>query len=263
MNHSKTESQCLDDDHDVTYEIVGIGQLGKKIAKETKFEASNIQYVYLEPHDIASYRVKQDYAFFITDLDNLSDEQQLSLLDFEHLLSEDSWGVFYFFISSAESVKPYKSYNEIFFFNKEANYFAIQKTIQNIIEIMITPGMLYTNWLDVKFNLNLDKHKIGNLYFGHGYSMGDGTSRRAEDAARMAWKCIPESVLKQNTNCLFNIKSGLDMEFYEIFQVSEFIDNCFENKMGDYEGYICIGTTLDENMENEIEVTVIISEFIE
>lgn len=53
------------------------------------------------------------------------------------------------------------------------------------------------------------------------------------------------------------------MTFDEIFQVGEFINNCVDNKMGDYEGDICMGTTLDENMKNEIEVTVIASEFIE
>ena len=125
--------------------------------------------------------------------------------------------------------------------------------VKGISDLIMVPGLINLDFADVK-----------NIMSGMGMAlMGTGIARGDNRAVEAAQKAISSPLLEDNTiqgahGILLNITGGSDMTLYEINEASSLIQSEAHE-----DANIIFGTVVDENMEDEIRITVIATGFAE
>ncbi len=125
--------------------------------------------------------------------------------------------------------------------------------VKGISDLIIVPGLINLDFADVKNIMS----EMGLALMGTGIARGEN---RAVEAAQRA---ISSPLLEDNSiqgarGVLLNITGGPDMTLYEINEASSLIQSEAHE-----EANIIFGTVIDENMEDEIRITVIATGFEE
>jgi cell division protein FtsZ len=125
--------------------------------------------------------------------------------------------------------------------------------VKGISDLIMVPGLINLDFADVKHIMS----GMGMALMGTGMARGDN---RAVEAAQ---KAISSPLLEDNTiqgahGILLNITGGHDMTLYEINEASSLIQ-----AEAHEDANIIFGTVVDENMEDEIRITVIATGFEE
>jgi len=123
--------------------------------------------------------------------------------------------------------------------------------VKGISDLIMVPGLINLDFADVKTIMS----DMGMALMGTGVSSGDN---RAVEAAQRA---ISSPLLEDNTiqgahGILLNITGGPDMTLYEINEASSLIQSEAHE-----DANIIFGTVVDENMGDEIRITVIATGF--
>jgi len=123
--------------------------------------------------------------------------------------------------------------------------------VKGISDLIMVPGLINLDFADVKTIMS----DMGMALMGTGVSSGDN---RAVEAAQ---KAISSPLLEDNTvqgahGILLNITGGPDMTLYEINEASSLIQSEAHE-----DANIIFGTVVDENMGDEIRITVIATGF--
>lgn len=123
--------------------------------------------------------------------------------------------------------------------------------VKGISDLITVPGLINLDFADVKTIMS----DMGMALMGTGVSSGDN---RAVEAAQRA---ISSPLLEDNTiqgahGILLNITGGSDMTLYEINEASSLIQSEAHE-----DANIIFGTVVDENMGDEIRITVIATGF--
>jgi cell division protein FtsZ len=123
--------------------------------------------------------------------------------------------------------------------------------VKGISDLIMVPGLINLDFADVK-NIMSD---MGMALMGTGIATGDS---RAVEAAQ---KAISSPLLEDNTiqgahGILLNITGGPDMTLFEINEASSLIQ-----AEAHEDANIIFGTVVDENMGDEIRITVIATGF--
>ena len=123
--------------------------------------------------------------------------------------------------------------------------------VKGISDLIMVPGLINLDFADVKTIMS----NMGMALMGTGVSSGDN---RAVEAAQRA---ISSPLLEDNTvqgahGILLNITGGPDMTLYEINEASSLIQSEAHE-----DANIIFGTVVDENMGDEIRITVIATGF--
>jgi cell division protein FtsZ len=123
--------------------------------------------------------------------------------------------------------------------------------VKGISDLIMVPGLINLDFADVKTIMS----DMGMALMGTGVSNGDN---RAVEAAQRA---ISSPLLEDNTiqgahGILLNITGGPDMTLYEINEASSLIQSEAHE-----DANIIFGTVVDENMGDEIRITVIATGF--
>jgi cell division protein FtsZ len=123
--------------------------------------------------------------------------------------------------------------------------------VKGISDLIMIPGLINLDFADVKTIMS----DMGMALMGTGVSSGDN---RAVEAAQRA---ISSPLLEDNTiqgahGILLNITGGPDMTLYEINEASSLIQSEAHE-----DANIIFGTVVDENMGDEIRITVIATGF--
>jgi cell division protein FtsZ len=123
--------------------------------------------------------------------------------------------------------------------------------VKGISDLIMVPGLINLDFADVKMIMS----NMGMALMGTGVSSGDN---RAVEAAQRA---ISSPLLEDNTvqgahGILLNITGGPDMTLYEINEASSLIQSEAHE-----DANIIFGTVVDENMGDEIRITVIATGF--
>jgi cell division protein FtsZ len=113
------------------------------------------------------------------------------------------------------------------------------------------PGLINLDFADVRSVMS----NMGMAIMGTGIASGEN---RAVEAAQRA---ISSPLLEDNTiqgahGILLNITGGSDMSLYEVNEASSLIQ-----EEADEDANIIFGTVIDQNMEDEIRITVIATGF--
>jgi cell division protein FtsZ len=125
--------------------------------------------------------------------------------------------------------------------------------VKGISDLIIIPGLI-----------NLDFADVRNIMSEMGLAlMGTGIARGENRAIEAAQRAISSPLLEDNSiqgarGVLLNITGGSDMTLYEINEASSLIQ-----AEAHEDANIIFGTVIDENMEDEIRITVIATGFEE
>ncbi len=123
--------------------------------------------------------------------------------------------------------------------------------VKGISDLIMIPGLINLDFADVKTIMS----EMGMALMGTGIARGDN---RAVEAAQ---KAISSPLLEDNTiqgahGILLNITGGADMTLFEINEASSLIQSEAHE-----DANIIFGTVVDENMGDEIRITVIATGF--
>lgn len=122
--------------------------------------------------------------------------------------------------------------------------------VQGISDLITTPGLINVDFADVKTVMQ----NSGSALMGIGRAEGED---RAVKAARQAITSpLLEISIDGAKGILFNITSGKDITMQDVNAAAEII-----GKNADPDANIIFGTTIDENLNNEVKITVIATGF--
>ena len=127
----------------------------------------------------------------------------------------------------------------------------LYQAVKGISDLILVPGLINLDFADVKSVMS----NMGIAIMGTGMASGEN---RAVEAAQRA---ISSPLLEDNTiqgarGILLNITGGPDMSLYEVNEASSLIQ-----EEADEEANIIFGTVIDQNMKDEIRITVIATGF--
>ena len=122
--------------------------------------------------------------------------------------------------------------------------------VQGITDLITTPGLINTDFADVKMIM----HDAGTALLGVGYASGEG---RAASAARQAISSpLLESAIDGARGILLNISGGSDLTLFEVNEAATVV-----HEVAHAGANIIFGTTIDDEMGDEVRVTVIAAGF--
>jgi cell division protein FtsZ len=127
----------------------------------------------------------------------------------------------------------------------------LYQAVKGISDLILVPGLINLDFADVKSVMS----NMGMAIMGTGVASGEN---RAVEAAQRA---ISSPLLEDNTiqgahGILLNITGGPDMSLYEVNEASSLIQ-----EEADDDANIIFGTVIDQNMRDEIRITVIATGF--
>ena len=122
--------------------------------------------------------------------------------------------------------------------------------VQGITDLITTPGLINTDFADVKMIMT----NAGTALMGIGYASGDG---RAVNAARAAISSpMLEASVEGARGMLLNVSGPSDLGLYEVNEAAEVIHG-----VAHPDANIIFGTVIDDDMGDEVRVTVIAAGF--
>lgn len=126
----------------------------------------------------------------------------------------------------------------------------LRQGVQGISDLIAVPGLINLDFADVK-TIMLD---TGLAHMGIGRASGDG---RAEEAAKLAIQSpLLETSIEGARGVLLNITGGTDLGLFEVNLAAELVQ-----KSADPDANIIVGAVIDENLKDEILITVIATGF--
>lgn len=133
---------------------------------------------------------------------------------------------------------------------KRADEILLQ-AVKGISDLITIPGMINLDFADVKSVMR----KMGVALMGIGQGKGEGGAVKAMKAA-IDSKLLEENSIKGAKGALINITGSGDMPLDEIEEAIALI-----HEEADDEATIIFGTVIDNNMDDEIKITVIATGF--
>jgi cell division protein FtsZ len=122
--------------------------------------------------------------------------------------------------------------------------------VQGITDLITTPGLINTDFADVKMIMS----DAGSALMGIGFGSGEG---RALTAARAAISSpLLEASIEGARGILLTIAGGSDLGLFEVNEAAEVI-----HSVAHPDANIIFGTVIDDEMGDEVRVTVIAAGF--
>ncbi|HUP69109.1 MAG TPA: cell division protein FtsZ [Acidimicrobiales bacterium] len=122
--------------------------------------------------------------------------------------------------------------------------------VQGITDLINTPGLINTDFADVKMIMS----NAGTAIMGIGTASGEG---RAINAARAAITSpLLEASIEGARGILLNIAGGSDLGLFEVNEAAEIIHG-----VAHADANIIFGSVIDDSMGDEVRVTVIAAGF--
>ncbi len=126
----------------------------------------------------------------------------------------------------------------------------LRQGIRGIADLIVTPALINLDFADVRAILK-DR---GLAYMGVGVAKGDN---RIYEAVRLAVNSpLLQTTIEGATGVILNIVGGKDLSFDEADSAATLIHGVV-----DYTANIIVGACIDENIHDEVEVTVIATGF--
>ncbi len=126
----------------------------------------------------------------------------------------------------------------------------LRQGIQGISDLIVTPSLINLDFADVK---TIMKNR-GLAHMGIGRGKGDN---RTIEAVRQAVSSpLLETTIEGATGIILNIKGGIDLTLEEVYESASLVREVVDSSCN-----IIFGSGIDENMEEEVEITVIATGF--
>ena len=128
----------------------------------------------------------------------------------------------------------------------------LRQGIQGISDLIAVPGLINLDFADVT-TIMANK---GSALMGIGRATGK--DRAAEAAKKAISSPLLEGSIEGAKGVLINITSGADLSLYEVQEAADIVAS-----VSDQELNMIFGSVINENMKDEIRVTVIATGFDE
>jgi len=126
----------------------------------------------------------------------------------------------------------------------------LRQGVQGITDLITIPGLINLDFADVRTIM----HDAGSALMGIGSSSGEN---RAADAAKQAISSpLLEESVEGASGILLNITGGHDLGLFEVNEAAEIVQSA-----ADANANIIFGAVIDDNMPDEVRVTVIATGF--
>lgn len=126
----------------------------------------------------------------------------------------------------------------------------LRQGIQGISDLIVTPSLINLDFADVK---TIMKNK-GLAHMGIGHGKGDN---RTIEAVRQAVSSpLLETTIEGATGIILNIKGGIDLTLEEVYESAALVKEVVDPSCN-----IIFGSGIDENLDEEVEITVIATGF--
>ena len=122
----------------------------------------------------------------------------------------------------------------------------LRQGVQGITDLITNPGLINLDFADVK-TVMANK---GNALMGIG--VGSGEERVVEAARKAIYSPLLETTIDGAEDVIVNVTGGLDLTLIEAEEASEIVNQAAGQGVN-----IWLGTSIDENMKDEIRVTVV------
>ena len=122
----------------------------------------------------------------------------------------------------------------------------LRQGVQGITDLITRPGLINLDFADVK-TVMANK---GNALMGIG--IGSGEERVIEAARKAIYSPLLETTIDGAEDVIVNVTGGLDLTLIEAEEASEIVNQAAGQGVN-----IWLGTSIDENMKDEIRVTVV------
>src|SRR5213592_3715415 len=126
----------------------------------------------------------------------------------------------------------------------------LRQGVQGITDLITIPGLINLDFADVRTIM----HDAGSALMGIGAASGE--SRAAEAAKAAISSPLLEEPVDGATGILLNITGGRDLGLFEVNEAAEIV-----NAAADPNSNIIFGAVIDEQMGDEVRVTVIATGF--
>lgn len=128
----------------------------------------------------------------------------------------------------------------------------LRQGVQGISDLIAVPGLVNLDFADVK-TIMMDK---GLAHMGIGMASGEG--RSAEAVKQAIHSPLLETSIEGAKSVLLNITGGPNLGIFEVNEAAELV---FQS--ADPDANIIFGAVIDENLQDEIRITVIATGFDE
>jgi len=126
----------------------------------------------------------------------------------------------------------------------------LRQGVQGISDLISIPGLVNLDFADVKTIM----YEKGLAHMGIGKATGEN---RAREAAQMAIQSpLLETTINGSKGVLLNITGGTDLGLFEINEAAELV-----SEAADSDANIIFGAVIDDDMKDEIRITVIATWF--
>lgn len=126
----------------------------------------------------------------------------------------------------------------------------LRQGIQGISDLIIRPSIINLDFADVR---TIMKNK-GYAHMGIGKGKGEN---RTQDAVRNAvYSPLLETQIEGATGVLLNVKGGLNLALDEVYEAAELVKEVVDPNCN-----IIFGTSVDDSMDDEVEITIIATGF--
>ena len=126
----------------------------------------------------------------------------------------------------------------------------LRQGIQGISNLIIKPGIINLDFADVKTVMK-------NRGYAHmGIGVGKGENKVQEAVRNAVYSPLLETQIEGATAVLLNVTGGVDMALDEVDEASELVREVVDPNCN-----IIFGTSINENMKEEVEVTIIATGF--
>ena len=126
----------------------------------------------------------------------------------------------------------------------------LRQGIQGISNLIIKPGIINLDFADVKTVMK-------NRGYAHmGIGVGKGENKVQEAVRNAVYSPLLETQIEGATAVLLNVTGGVDMALDEVNEASELVREVVDPNCN-----IIFGTSINENMKDEVEVTIIATGF--
>lgn len=126
----------------------------------------------------------------------------------------------------------------------------LRQGVQGISDLIVVPAMINLDFADVRTIMN----ERGSALMGIGIAKGEN---RSEDAAKIAISSkLLETSIEGARGLLLNVTGGPDMTIFEVSHIADVV-----TEAADDDANIIFGAQINQDMEDEIKVTVIATGF--
>src|SRR3989441_4192458 len=127
----------------------------------------------------------------------------------------------------------------------------LRQAVQGISDLITVPGLINLDFADVKSIMS----GMGMALMGAGYARGENRAIEATQQA-ISSPLLEEATIQGAKGVLINITGGPDLTLYEVNAASSII-----REAADEDANIIFGAVIDENMHDEMKITVIATGF--